>query len=317
MRTYCAKRQDDGMRLDYFLWKSLERDCPGVFSRSVLTEAVLCGQVVHNSEKTMKPDRKIRMNDEISVEMSSVLAEKRPKKIIQTGTIEPTVIYEDEQTIFVQKPAGLMTHAVRAGDVSLADWVLAHYPQVAQIGDAPMRPGMVHRLDKDTSGVLVIAKTNDAFIELKQLFSERKISKTYFAFTEGHLSRLSGSIEFAITRIPHSEKRSIRKATSDLNSRTALTDYVVLKRYQDCDFVEVHPRTGRTHQIRIHFSALQHPVIGDRLYGVRRKRFSFVVSRQMLHAGRLAFSLFGKEYDVSASLPADFRVFFVGLTPAK
>ena len=186
-----------------------------------------------------------------------------------------------------------------------------------QIGDNPLRPGIVHRLDKDTSGVLVIAKTEEAFIELKRMFQERTVKKTYFALTEGRLPQDSGTIDFAITRIPHSEKRSIRRATDDPEARPAVTDYRVLERYADCDLVEVSPKTGRTHQIRVHFSALQHPIVGDRLYGFRRKGSAIAAPRQMLHAGKLELSLFDKSYAIESELPEDFRTLLSGLTASE
>ena len=314
-KTYTAKHRDEGIRLDNFLSTSLQKENLGVFSRAMITGMIRCGQVVHNGKRAEKPDKKVQMNDIVSLEMAPDCLKPR---ILPGGcAADPEVLFEDESVLFINKPAGLLTHAVRTGDVSLVDWVIGYYPQVVQVGEVPLRPGIVHRLDKETSGILVIAKTQKAFIELKRLFEEREMEKTYFALVEGCLSKVSGSIDFPITRIPHSEKRSIRRATSDVEARPALTHFRLLTRFRNNDFVEVHPKTGRTHQIRIHFSAIQHPIVGDRLYGFRRKSNMLIAPRQMLHAGRLSFSLFGKMYDIEAPLPSDFSDLLADLTASE
>lgn len=313
-KIYTAKHRDEGVRLDHFLVASLQKDSPEGFSRAMIAELIRGGQVVHNGKIATKPDKKMLMNDVVSLERPAFPTES---KFRAEAGVDPDILFEDEAVLFVNKPAGLLTHAVRSGDTSLVSWTLRHYPQVAQVGGTLLRPGIVHRLDKETSGILVIAKTQKAFVELKRLFEEREIEKTYFALVEGHLSKTSGSIDFPITRIPHSEKRSIRRATSDVEARSALTHFQLLKRFSEGDLVEVRPRTGRTHQIRIHFSAIQHPIVGDRLYGFRRKPNALVAPRQMLHAGRLVFSLFGKMYDIEAPLPDDFSCLLAGLTACE
>ncbi len=314
MSVFKAKHRDEGMRLDHFLAVSLQKEHPGVFSRGMITEMILCGQVVHNGTEVRRPDKKLLMNDTISLD---VIIPEAPQKPKPTSLLVPEVLYEDEVVLFVNKPAGLLTHAVEESDMSLVDWVCTHCPHITHVGEDALRPGIVHRLDKGTSGVLVVAKTEAAYIELKRLFEEREIEKTYFALVEGHLTKESGSIDFPITRIPHSEKRSIRHANSDTEARTALTHFRLLTRFENYDFVEVKPKTGRTHQIRIHFSALQHPIVGDRLYGFRRKPSNLLALRPMLHAGRLVFSLFGKMYDIEAPLPRDFTDLLAGLTASE
>lgn len=317
-KTYTVKRQEEGIRLDNFLFGRLQSEDEGnteEYSRRSTALRIRCGQVVHNGKKALKPSQKVRMNDVVAFEPAPL--EARRKRVSGAAIPDPAVIFEDDQVIFVDKPAGLMTHPARLGDKSLVDWVSAHCPQVMQVGDNPFRPGIVHRLDKDTSGVLVIAKTEESFVELKRMFQVREVEKTYFALTEGRLPQASGIIDFAITRIPHSEKRSIRRATDDPEARPAVTEYRVLEQYADADLVEVSPKTGRTHQIRVHFSALQHPIVGDRLYGFRRKESAIEAPRQMLHAGKLSLTLFDKSYDIESELPEDFKTLLRGLTASK
>lgn len=310
-KTYIVKRQEEGFRLDRFLSLRLEKE--GISSsRGNIAENIRCGQVVHNQKKTSKPSQKVRMNDEVS--LNGLLSKKIEERLPPRSIPEPKILFEDEQVLFVDKPAGLTTHPAHEGDISLVDWVIAYYPPIIQVGESLLRPGIVHRLDKDTSGVLVIAKTERAFSELKRMFQDREIEKTYFALVEGNLSQLDGEICFAITRIPHSEKRSIRRVTDDPEARPSVTSYRVLRRMSNADFIEVRPKTGRTHQIRVHFSALQHPIVGDHLYGFLRKESSIQSPRQMLHAGRIEFTLFGRSYRVEAPLPSDFEIVLQGLT---
>ena len=313
---YKVKSHEEGIRLDALLFERLRLEMPGVYSRGSLMEMIRCGQVLYNGIPALKPAQRVRMNDIVSFEFreNEEYKQKEESSSIHEAYLEPTVIFEDKEVLFVNKPAGLMTHPARAGDNSLIDWLSVHYPHIMQVGDDPLRPGIVHRLDKDTSGILVIAKRDASFKALKELFQQRLVEKTYFAIIEGHVVQMSGTITFPITRIPHSEKRSVRHATNNPEAKEAMTIYRVLKRFEECDFVEVQPKTGRTHQIRIHFSALQHPIVGDRLYGFRRKATIQGVKRQMLHAGRLRFTLFNREYDREALLPLDFSTLLQDLT---
>lgn len=311
-KTYTVKRQEEGIRLDHFLFGRLQDEEGVPYSRGNIAESIRCGQVVHNERKILKPSQKVRMNDRVFLE--GISSEISKKRVYTRDIPEPKILFEDEQLLFVDKPAGVLTHSVQEGDISLVDWVISHYPPIIQVGDNPLRPGIVHRLDKDTSGVLVIAKTEEAFTELKRMFQEREIEKTYFALVEGNLPQSIGEIDFPITRIPHSEKRSVRRATDDPEARSAVTLYRVIRQLEGADFIEVKPKTGRTHQIRVHFSALQHPIVGDRLYGFLRKKSSIQAPRQILHAAQLKLTLFKKDYNEESPLPPDFEEVLRGLT---
>jgi 23S rRNA pseudouridine1911/1915/1917 synthase len=225
------------------------------------------------------------------------------------------IYFENDQFLIVEKPAGMQMH--RGGSytgVTVADWVLTHAPALVSVGEDASRPGIVHRLDRDTSGVLVIAKTQEVFQKLKQAFQERQVQKTYLALVHGHLREHSGQVTASLMRLPGDLKRRTidpERFSGALpgNTRSALTQYQVLTRYESYDLVVLTPKTGRTHQIRAHMAYLGHPVVGDQLYAFKesKKHTPFEVQRQLLHAARLAFTLDGKEYQFSSPLPVDFR----------
>lgn len=213
--------------------------------------------------------------------------------------MEPKIIYEEKEWAAIFKPAGLQMHHARAAGASdteratLADWLSKRYPETREVGDDPgERPGIVHRLDRDTSGIVLIARSQNYFSYLKSLFQEKKISKTYLALVRGHIRENSGTIDKAIGIILGSTKRSVR---SDKMSKSALTDYKVLERLKneedlsESTLAEFRPRTGRTHQIRVHSAHIGHPVWGDKIYGPKKQ--PEWVTRLMLHARTLEFEV--------------------------
>ncbi len=225
------------------------------------------------------------------------------------------ILYEDDDLLVVNKPAGLVVHADgKTKEKTLVDWLLKNRPETAGVGE-PMvlpdgteipRPGVVHRLDRETSGVLVIAKTQEAYEALKQQFQSRSISKTYFAFVAGIPRADRGLIDFPIGRDPKDFRKwsAGRLARGEL--RPAVTQYVMRARGKGAAFLEIWPKTGRTHQIRVHLKAINHPVIGDALYGNKQEN-SLGFTRLALHAASIEFqTLAGKHVRVEAPFPEDF-----------
>jgi 23S rRNA pseudouridine1911/1915/1917 synthase len=214
--------------------------------------------------------------------------------------LQPEIIYEDENLLAINKPAGLMVHPAKivAGKIrgdtqaesTVVDWLIENRPQVKIVGDDPAtRPGIVHRLDKDTSGVMLIAKTQEYFEYLKSLFQKHEIAKTYYAIVRGVPKRREGIIDAPIGIINGTLKRSIR---SSKMKKEAVTEYKILKVFNETEaadtataLLEVHPRTGRTHQIRVHLASIGHPIVGDKLYGPRQQP----KTRLMLHAAAIEF----------------------------
>ena len=215
------------------------------------------------------------------------------------------ILYEDDDLLVVNKPPGLSVHtSVHEPSGTLADAIVAHDPAIAGVGEDPVRPGIVHRLDKDTSGVLVVARRQATFAELKRLFQTRQIEKRYLAVVDGRVKEPRGTIAFPIGRV--GLKRAVpagRQQPSKL--REAETAYIVRRRFSDATLLELRPKTGRMHQIRVHLKAISHPVLGDRLYGGKHAQGR--APRQMLHAASLSFALAdGKRYTFEADPPPDF-----------
>jgi 23S rRNA pseudouridine1911/1915/1917 synthase len=231
-------------------------------------------------------------------------------------TPEPQVIYKDEGLLALVKPAGLLVHAARAdGEPTLTDWLRANYPEVKNVGDDPeTRPGLVHRLDKDTSGIMLVARKQEDFEYLKGLFKGKGIRKTYLALAWGHAEEERGTITAPIGIKSGTTKRSVR---SDKMVKPAETDYEVVKQAvapEDADIqtslFKVMPRTGRTHQIRVHLASIGHPIVGDPLYGPRKPRLA--APRLMLHAAVLEFERHpGKRLRLEAAPDTAFTDFLV------
>jgi len=227
------------------------------------------------------------------------------------------VLYEDEDVIAVNKAAGMTVHA-GSGNVSgtLVNALLGRGQSLSTGGD-PLRPGIVHRLDKETSGVIVVAKNDAAHAKLGEAFRQRAIKKTYLALVQGVLGEMTGRIELAIGRDPIHRTRMTTQHKSwhgeaIANPRAARTDWKTLARIDNTTLVEVQLHTGRTHQIRVHFSALKHPVVGDTLYGAASElRVGKVTlpspGRNFLHAAKLGFAQprTGTWIEIRAALPLE------------
>ncbi|MDE0243266.1 MAG: RluA family pseudouridine synthase [Candidatus Kaiserbacteria bacterium] len=226
---------------------------------------------------------------------------------------EPTILYEDDHLLAVNKPSGLVVHRGVGVDESetLAGWILQHYPDIADVGEgpegAPRRPGMPHRLDKGTSGVMIIAKRQEVFTTLKRHFQKGQVQKEYHAFVHGAPKQDRGTVTLPLGRsVRDFRKRSARSIRGQ--KRDACTEYVVETRCKDASLVRFYPKTGRTHQIRVHAQALQSPIVGDTLYAPRRPVL-FGFSRLALHAYRLTLTTHltdNEPLDLIAPYPDDF-----------
>lgn len=219
------------------------------------------------------------------------------------------ILYEDDDIIAVNKPAGLLTHkdAHNSSEPTLVDWILKKYPDVKEVGDNPkLRPGIVHRLDKFTSGVIVIAKTNEAFNHLKKQFQSRQIKKTYLALVRGVVKNDKGVIEKPIGLKPGTVKRTVWTKKAKM-VKEAKTEYKVKKRFAQATLLEVTPLTGRTHQIRVHLASIHHPIVGDYLYGKRQDEDKKLnVNRLFLHAYSLELKTpSGKNLKITADPPEE------------
>lgn len=229
------------------------------------------------------------------------------------------LIYETRDFVAVNKPAGVLVHSIKSQKVqtelTLVDWVLERYPEVKNVGDDPeSRPGIVHRLDRDTSGVILICRNQKFFEYLKNLFKTHQIKKIYLALVWGKLEPKTGIIKTPIGIKTGTLKRTVwQKRAKDF--KEAVTEYRVKKYFhrmgQDFSLVELTPKTGRTHQIRIHLASLNHPVAGDNLYGFKKlslDKLGIDLNRQFLHAVSLEFSpAAGHRIKIEAELPEELK----------
>lgn len=236
-------------------------------------------------------------------------------RVLQGAQMDIQVIYEDSHYIAVNKPAGLVVHPDgKRDEPALTDWIIKNYPDIKGVGEpielsdgnTIQRPGIVHRIDKETSGVLLIAKDQKAHEALKQQFQDRTVKKKYYAFVYGELKDKYGIINRPIGR----SKSDFRKWSATRGARGELREaetwYTVIKTTKLASYVLVEPKTGRTHQIRVHFAAINHPIIHDGLYAAGKQAL-FGFNRNALHAFAVTFNnMEGKEVTVEAPLPKDF-----------
>jgi len=198
------------------------------------------------------------------------------------------IIFEDENILVIEKPANLTVHPTNSEqDNTLISQLLVQYPKIKDVGDDPLRPGLVHRLDKDTSGLMVVAKNQKSFDHLKEQFQKREVIKKYLALVHGQVKDDKGTITKSISFSKKDYKK--RTALLDQDSKPAITEYKVIKRFEKYTLVEVYPKTGRTHQIRIHLHSIGHPIVGDKQYKFKRQAQLEGLTRQFLHAAYLKF----------------------------
>lgn len=296
-----------GQRLDQFLSASVPE-----LSRAILQRAIKAGGVLVNGAGA-KRSTKLRDGDRVEVRE---LATPPPGPEPQAIPID--VLYEDEHLAVINKEAGMIVHPARGHwDGTLASAVAYHFGQLSELG-GPTRPGIVHRLDRDTSGAIVIAKNDQIHAQLAEQFKARTVEKQYLAIVVGTPDRDNDMIDAPIGDHPsHREKKAIRAGHT--SSRDAQTFYTVEERFAGFALVNAHPKTGRTHQIRLHFAHVGHPVLCDRLYGSRSEvtagqlnrshpeSESVVLRRQALHARRLTIThpVMKSLLQVDAPIPQD------------
>ena len=280
-----------GARLDQFV----ESQCTEL-SRSRCARLIREGWVLLNG-RVAKPSALVRSGDHIEV----VVPAPVPSKLVAQD-IPVTIVYQDDHIILVDKPPGMTVHPGPGHpDQTLVNALLARVPNLPGIGGS-QRLGIVHRLDKETSGLMVVAKTEVAHASLTRQLKERRVHKTYLALASGEMGKEEGEVDAPIGRHPHRRQRMAVVSWG----RAAVTRFRVVSRFVGCTLLEAYPVTGRTHQVRVHFAHLGHPLMGDSVYG----KPSSLVGRQFLHAARLGFYMPPEELDwreFEAPLPPDLR----------
>lgn len=290
-------KENSGKRLDKFLAEKFPE-----YSRAFFQKLIKSGAILSGGEK-LKSKYILRTDDEIKV----ALPAPEEIKMEPDFSIPLKIVYEDADIAVIDKQPGISVHpSEKEKKGTLANALLAKYPEIKNIGEDLMRPGIVHRLDKDTSGLMVAAKNNAAFQHLKKQFQGKKVEKRYLALVEGNLKEKSGTIEKSIGRHGMKQYAGERKKHTLKKTREALTEYAVKKSFAGYDLIEAKPKTGRMHQIRVHFSSIGHPLACDFKYGSRKCPAG--LSRHFLHSYYLSFILpSGQKIAFETDLPDDLK----------
>jgi 23S rRNA pseudouridine1911/1915/1917 synthase len=297
--TLTVSPEDANLRLDVFIFNFSQRDKLGL-SRTFIQGLIEAGNARINSLAVTKPHHKIKSGDEIKL----AFEEKKPR-LVGSENIPLEIVYEDDDVAVINKPIGLVTHPAPGNyEHTLVNALLHRFEKLSDIN--PERPGIVHRLDKDTSGLLVIARNNASHLSLVQQFAKHSIKRRYIAVVSGKMEFDEGVIEIPIGR--HPRKRKNMAVGFGKGSKEAKTIYRTLKRRDDFTLVELEPFTGRTHQLRVHLAFIGHPVAGDMKYG----KPTTVFKRLCLHARLIGFihPRTGKYIEFSCDVPAEFLEYF-------
>ncbi len=268
--------QTNKQRLDKFL----STEYPEL-SRSYWQKQIKQNSVLINNQP-VSPHHFLKTGDLISIEKST-----EPVKSNKVWDLK--IIKQTDHYLIINKPAGLTVHRAHTNSVefTLVDLLLKKFPKLKKVGEHPLRPGIVHRLDKEVSGIMVIAKTNDMFWHLKNQFKNRQTKKIYLGLVYGQMPNLNGQIDFKISRSTSSGKM-VARPNSQVG-KTALTEYETIKANQHYSYLKLIPYTGRTHQIRLHLSALGHPLLGEYLHIPKKMKRYKNIERIFLHAYSLGF----------------------------
>jgi len=294
-----------GMRLDIFLLKRLKEK--SIFlSRSMIQKIIRDGLVSSPSIRKLKSSYRIKENDVFNL----ILEEKIKSQEILPEEIPLKIIYEDESIAIIDKPEGLVVHP-GAGNPkhTLVNALVFHFRNLSQLH--PQRPGVVHRLDKETSGVMVIAKTDEAHYHLTKQFSEHSVKKEYIGIVKGYMEFDEDVLELPIGKDKYDRRK--QKVDFNKNAKYAITKYKTIIRKREASLIKLMPSTGRTHQLRVHLSFIGHPILGDTKYG-KDKTFP----RLALHAYTLGFihPKKNKYVEFKAPIPSEFLEYF-GLKQLK
>lgn len=268
---YEINEEKDFIRLDKYLMNKTD------ISRSKIQEMIKEELVLVNGKKT-KNSYTLRLGDVVEI-----VGELKQESEAKPEKMDLDIVYEDDDVMVINKPSGMVVHPA-AGHFTgtLVNGLLAHTNNLSS-NNGDIRPGIVHRIDKDTSGLLIVAKNDKAHEILSDQLKDKTLSRVYLALVQGKINHDTGTIDAPIGRDPYDRKKM---CVTDENSREAITHFRVLERYKNASLIELKLETGRTHQIRVHMNYIKHPIINDPVYGPRKQISDF---GQMLHAKEIGF----------------------------
>lgn len=296
-----VSEENHGQRLDRFLVSQFPDT-----TRSQIQRYIKAGEILVN-DKNVTPHNFLKHNDKITIKPSVFkdMEEKaKPFTVEPNKKIKLKIVFEDDHIIIIDKPAGIIVHPTdRREQDTLANAIVAYYPQIKDVGEDPMRPGIVHRIDKEVSGLLLICKTQEAFEYFKKKFKGRTMFKQYTALVHNPIEESKGVIDMPIER--HKAKgKMVARPKSQEAGRQAITEYEETQKFEHFSLLKVTIKTGRTHQIRTHMTALNHPIVGDKLYKQKKVKQNIDLDRIFLHATKLGFKhITGEKLEFESKLP--------------
>lgn len=293
MKNVIVNENDKGKRLDIYIAENFNE-----LSRTMIKKLIESNNILIN-DKSEKVSYKVQANDNISIDVPEAKETK-----LKAQEIPLDIIYEDNDIIVVNKPKGMVVHPANGNpDGTLVNAILAICKNSLSGIGGELRPGIVHRLDKDTSGLIIVAKNDKAHINMSEQIKERNVKKTYIALVRGNVPEEEATINMPIGRSTKDRK----KMAVIKNGKQAITHFKVLKRYSKYTLLEIKIETGRTHQIRVHMAEIGYPVVGDAVYSNGKNEFG--IEGQMLHAYKLEFMhpITNKHMELTAPLPQYFE----------
>ena len=303
IREFLVGEEEEGDRLDVYLSEQL-----GDMSRSYI-QKIIKDKKVEVNNKIEKAKYLVKEEDKVKIEIP---APKLLEVIAQDIPID--IVYEDDDLLVVNKPKGMVVHPAPGNyENTLVNALLFHCKDSLSGINGVLRPGIVHRIDKDTSGLLIVAKNDFSHRALAEQIKAHSFTREYRAVTIGHLKESSGRVVAPIGRNPRDRKKM---AVTDKNSKNAVTNYEVLREYRGYSLLKLRLETGRTHQIRVHMAYLGHPIAGDFVYGTPRTKEELALNGQCLHAGLIGFihPRTNEYVEFTSDLPLYFKKFIGGLT---
>ena len=293
MENVIVNENDKGKRLDIYIAENFNE-----LSRTMIKKLIESNNILVN-DKSEKVSYKVQANDNISIDIPETKETK-----LKAQEIPLDIIYEDSDIIVVNKPKGMVVHPANGNpDGTLVNAILSICKNSLSGIGGELRPGIVHRLDKDTSGLIIVAKNDKAHINMSEQIKERNVKKTYIALVRGNVPEEEATINMPIGRSTKDRK----KMAVTKNGKQAITHFKVLKRYSKYTLLEIKIETGRTHQIRVHMAEIGYPVVGDAVYSNGKNEFG--IEGQMLHAYKLEFMhpITNKHMELTAPLPQYFE----------
>lgn len=293
MENVIVNENDKGKRLDIYIAENFNE-----LSRTMIKKLIESNNILVN-DKSEKVSYKVQANDNISIDVPEAKETK-----LKAQEIPLDIIYEDSDIIVVNKPKGMVVHPANGNlDGTLVNAILSICKNSLSGIGGELRPGIVHRLDKDTSGLIIVAKNDKAHINMSEQIKERNVKKTYIALVRGNVPEEEATINMPIGRSTKDRK----KMAVTKNGKQAITHFKVLKRYSKYTLLEIKIETGRTHQIRVHMAEIGYPVVGDAVYSNGKNEFG--IEGQMLHAYKLEFMhpITNKHMELTATLPQYFE----------